>query len=176
MVGAPASGKTTFAQEMATKSGAAYISRDEIRYIVTKSRKIDMEKEKYVLKAFCEEIIRQLKFKDMTFADATHTSPRSRFAFYHEIRNAAKEQNLNPDDIDIIPVVMEVPFELCLERNAARSKEFQAPEEDMINYYAKCTYPSKTVPDIEIKCFPVRYFYNPNTNVLESIDFKDNIL
>ena len=138
IIGENGTGKTTFAQEMATKSGAAYISRDEVRYVVTKSRKIDMEKEKYVLEAFCKEIIRNLEYKDLAFADATHTSPRSRFAFYHEIRNTAKEQNLDPDNIDIIPIVMEAPFELCLERNAARSKEFQAPEEDRMNYYAKC--------------------------------------
>ena len=174
MVGAPASGKTTLAKRLATESNAGYVSRDEVRYAITKSRKIDMEKEKYVLEKFCELIISYLNDKDIVFADATHSSVRSRFAFLHGIYTEAEKHKIDIHNIKIIPMIIQIPFETCLQRNAARPEEFRAPDEDMINYYSKCSYPSEFELGIE-KCFPLRYFYNPETDSFKCVGFMDNV-
>ena len=172
MVGVPASGKTTFATAMADESNGAYVSRDEIRYVMTNSRKVNMKNEMYVLNAFCNEIVRQSKEKDIIFADATHASLRGRFAFLHGIAAAAEKQNIDFGIYQIIPIIMETPFEICMKINSQRIEAFRVPEEDMINYYAKCKLPSKTEIGVETWC-PIRYFYNPQTGKLESVTFED---
>lgn len=172
MVGIPASGKSTLAKELASIRHSGYISRDEIRYIMTNSRKVNMENEGYVLNEFCRVIIDYFRFYNEVFADATHASTRSRFAFLHGIAKAAAAKDINFKDISFIPIVMETPYETCIERNSQRPEEFRTPEKDIINYYSKCVYPSKTELGIETYC-PTRYFYNPKEDTLTCVTFED---
>ena len=180
MVGIPASGKTTLIKEIIkesksfmSKEAMPYVSRDEVRLEVTGESKVHMEKEGQVLAAFCDKIAQYVRIGcPYVFADATHASPKSRWAFYNAMHLAIKNFDIPASEIDIIPLVIETPFEVCYERNSKRDESIAAPDKDMKEFYAKCQYPSKDEIGID-KLFPIRIFYNPEAKQFMSIDFRE---
>lgn len=176
MVGIPASGKSYIAKKLCDQNRTLkYVSRDEIRLKVTGSSKVDMEKEGDILKAFCSCIVDKFEDNCIIFADATHSSPRSRFTFLKTLWSIASERGINKNKIEVIPFVIETPFEICYKRNAKRPAETAAPDKDMKEYYMKCQYPSKEEIGFE-KCFPVRLYYDPAKDKFQKIIFEDNNL
>ena len=174
MVGIPASGKTTLAKELigTATDRMAYVSRDEIRRKVTGSGKVVMSKEKEVLEQFCLEILVKVSEEyDLIFADATHSTPRSRYFFYRTMHQIAEMMGIPATDFSIIPLVVETPYEICYERNSRRDASFAAPDEDMKNFYSKYIYPSKTELGLD-KLFPYRLFFDTQTQKFKAFHFN----
>ena len=178
MVGLPASGKTTLATAMADEIKAKYVSRDELRELITGSREVIMENEQYIRNTFCDTIASSFVFPKpikTVFADATHMTIRSRLAFLHGIAHSAEKFNIDMKDISIIPIVMETPFQTCMERNFQRPDYLRVPMKDMDNYCLIYNPPSKI--DIGSEAyFPVRYFYNTEKEDFTKIIFEDKSL
>lgn len=175
MVGIPASGKTTYAKKIcnAQPNIYAYVSRDEIRKKLTGSGKVIMEQEMPIRECFCEAILEKyLNGYEFVFADATHCTPRSRWKFIETLYKTAVNLEIDPKEIEIIPIIMETPYEICFDRNSKRPKEIMAPISDMCSYYKKCTLPSKTDIGLD-KALPKRLFYNYKTGELSQVIFEE---
>lgn len=178
MVGLPASGKTTLATAMADEIKARYVSRDELRELITGSREVVMENEQYIRNNFCDTIVSSFvlpKPIETVFADATHMTIRSRLAFLHGIAHAAEKFNTDMKDISIIPIIMETSFPTCMERNSQRPDYLRVPIKDMYNYCLIYSPPSKIEVGFET-CFPVRYFYNTEKEEFTKVIFEDKSL
>lgn len=178
MVGLPASGKTTLATAMADEIKARYISRDELRELITGSREVVMKNEQYIRNNFCNAVVSSFVLPNpikTVFADATHMTTGSRLAFLRGIIHAAEKFNIDMKDISIIPIVMETTFQTCMERNFQRPDYSRVPMKDMDNYYLIYNPPSKIDVGIETY-FPVRYFYNTDKEEFTKVIFEDKSL
>ena len=177
MVGLPASGKSTLAKKLSNGNpDYAYVSRDEIRYKMTGSYRVKLQKEDKVRREFCKEVYSKiLEGYSIIFADATHVTPASRMSFYNDLMFFVRQdKKINESDIDIIPLVLDVPWEVCYQRNAQRPAEVCVPDKDMINFYQKkARLPAKDDDGIHDKLFPERLFYDYTNDTFEIVRVLD---
>ena len=112
LIGLPASGKTSYAQEMKKRYGKELeiISSDAIRKELFGSE----EEQRYNEKVFNEVFHRTKKSilkNKITIIDATNLSRKRRIAFLKQFDNCEKRAT-----------VFAIPFEVCCERNNSRER------------------------------------------------------
>ena len=140
MCGAPASGKSWFAKNKLIKdSNWNYISRDEVRFSMVKDDEEYFSHETAVFNEFVKKIAIALEWgHDNIIADATHLNWGSR-------RKLLKALNkyYPMEELDIIPVVIDVKLEDILERNKLRDGRARVPEETIRRMYRNISDPVK---------------------------------
>lgn len=131
MIGIPGCGKSTYAKKvlLAKNPTWKYVSRDDVRYeyVTDKNHYFDHETEVYA--EFCNRITMHLINGDTVIADATHLTVNSRKKLIHKL-------GVRPDKI--YAVIMDTPFEICMERNAKREGITRVPDDNM--YRMKNSY------------------------------------
>lgn len=135
MVGAPGSGKSTFAK--AHFPNARYISRDEIRFSVLKPDEDYFSKEKLTWKMFINEISKAVNIDrcEEVVIDASHLNIFSR----RKLTNALDDALINP--WEIYYVYMDTPYATCCERNDLRTGRANVPHDVILDMYQKMTIP-----------------------------------
>ena len=133
MCGIPGSGKTTWAKSILDDAGEVpvhYVSRDEIRFSLLEKDDEYFAKEYEVFTKWIETIQSYIDNKDeecYIIADATHLNENS--------RNKLLDHLMLPDDIKILPVVVNPDLEKCLERNELREGRSRVPRSAMRRMY-----------------------------------------
>lgn len=137
MIGLPGSGKSTYAKKLIeANKNIAYVSRDEVRYEYVSDQAHYFDHEKEVYKEFCNRIDMHLLRGETVIADATHLNIKSR-------EKLLKSLQVIPDKI--IAVIVNTPFEICMERNAARQGIIRVPDQTM--YRMKHTFRKPSITE-----------------------------
>ena len=120
LVGAPGSGKSTWAAAYAKEHNALHVSRDQIRFEMIKEKDGYFSKEDDVFAAFCNTITNGLKESSYTevIADATHLNQIGRYKLL---------SNIDYSNANLIAVVFTTPLKTCIERNEQRSGRSVVP-------------------------------------------------
>ena len=123
MVGIPGSGKSTYCKEVIKNVGKiVWVSRDEVRFSLLKDTDQYFSKEKEVYKEFINRIKKAAAEGNDVLIDATHLNHASRMKTVNAL-------GLKPEDFIILWV--NVPFEVCFERNAKREGITRVPDQQM---------------------------------------------
>ena len=148
MVGVPGSGKTTWIKNQLAEKGGAWCSRDEVRFSMLKENDEYFSKEKDVFAAWIKNINEAIRDENVTdiYVDATHISEAS--------RNKTLLR-LDVKNVEVIPVVMATPLEVCLKRNAKRTGRACVPNNVIEEMYQ--SYLDKPVKDD--LCFKYKTIY-----------------
>lgn len=141
MIGIPASGKTSLAEQIAKSEDAEIVSSDNIRKELYGDENIQGDNNK-VFRILQERIINGLKNNKNMIYDATNISYKTRMAFL---------QRLNKLEVEKIAVMVATPYEDCLIRNAQRERK--VPEEVIKRMYNNFYVPQyfEGFDDIQIK-------------------------
>lgn len=123
MIGIPASGKTSLAEQIANSEGAEIVSSDNIRKELYGDESIQGDSNK-VFKTVENRIINGLKNNKNMIYDATNINYKRRMAFLQKIRKLKIEK---------IAIMVATPYEQCLIRNSQRER--QVPEEVIKRMY-----------------------------------------
>ena len=146
MVGLPGSGKSTYAKKLLElNEGWEYVSRDEVRYEYVTDQAHYFDHEFEVYKEFCNRIDKHLLNEKTVIADATHLTVGSR-------QKLLKHLAVVPDEVCV--VIMQTPFQVCFERNAAREGIIRVPDKTM--YTMKNNY---RVPNPRVETYINRVVY-----------------
>lgn len=133
MVGAPGSGKSTYAREFSKnhKSRIKIVSRDAIRFSMIKDGSPYFSKEKAVFKEFVREINEGLDEGDV-IADATHVNEVSRMKLINKV-------DLSKCRVSCI--VVNTDETTAIKRNHLREGRARVPDEVIRENYARFTHP-----------------------------------
>ena len=134
MCGIPASGKSTWANYHASKTGGLIISRDIIRYSLVSENEDYFSKEDHVFATFVYTINEALNknVKDI-YIDATHISSKSR---------AKLLDHINTNGNNLICEVFPISIYDALARNLRRTGRAQVPESAIYKMYSSFKEPS----------------------------------
>ena len=150
MVGVPGSGKSHFLTTQNFPSDKFLIvSRDKVRFSMISDKDEYFSKEKQVFKEFVNQIQKGLDNGKSVFADATHLNGVSRF----KLINALKLNNVN-----IIPIVINTPLKVCLERNAKRVGREKVPEDALRRMYFSMTDPANDSNNTDYEYYDILYY------------------
>lgn len=141
MIGLPASGKSTLAEQIAKSEDAEIVSSDNIRKELYGDENIQGDNNK-VFRILQERIINGLKNNKNMIYDATNISYKTRMAFL---------QRLNKLKVEKIAIMVATPYEDCLIRNSQRERK--VPEEVIKRMYNNFYVPQyfEGFDDIQIK-------------------------
>ena len=141
MIGLPASGKSTLAEQISKSEDAEIVSSDNIRKELYGDENIQGDNNK-VFRILQERIINGLKNNKNMIYDATNISYKTRMAFL---------QRLNKLDVEKIAVMVATPYEETLIRNSQRERK--VPEEVIKRMYHNFYVPQyfEGFDDIQIK-------------------------
>lgn len=141
MIGIPASGKTSLAEQIAKSEDAEIVSSDSIRKELYGDENIQGDNNK-VFRILQDRIIKGLKNNKNMIYDATNISYKTRMTFL---------QRLNKLDVEKIAIMVATPYEQCLIRNSQRER--QVPEEVIKRMYKNFYVPQyfEGWDDIQIK-------------------------
>lgn len=151
MVGLPASGKSTYAQEIAKKSNAIVLSSDAIRWELfgdetdqDHNQKVFQELHKRTKEWLCAG-------RDVIY-DATNISSKRRRAFLNELKKIDCVKNC---------VIIATPYEQCLENNRSRAR--QVPEWAIERMYRKWQTPHwfEGWDNVTIEYWDYKHFVRP---------------
>lgn len=133
MVGAPGSGKSTYAREFSKnhKSRIKIVSRDAIRFSMVKDGSPYFSKEKAVFKEFVREINEGLDKGDV-IADATHINEISRMKLINKV-------DLSKCKVSCI--VVNTDETTAIKRNHLREGRARVPDSVISKNYARFTHP-----------------------------------
>ena len=123
MIGIPASGKTSLAEQIAKSEDAEIVSSDNIRKELYGDENIQGDS-KEVFKIVENRIIDGLKNNKNMIYDATNINYKRRMAFLQKIKKLKIEK---------IAIMVATPYEQCLIRNSQRER--QVPEEVIERMY-----------------------------------------
>ena len=163
MVGLPASGKSTKAQELVKEYNATIFSSDALRKGLYGDENIQGDNTK-LFNTLHQQIKTYLKNGYSTILDATNISYKKRMAFLSELKNIPCEK---------ICVLMATPYAECLKRNAERERK--VPE-----YVIERMYRSFDVPwyyegfdDIQVEYGDYENYYGWVWDWVEKADEYD---
>lgn len=141
MIGLPASGKSTLAEQIAKSEDAEIVSSDNIRKELYGDENIQGDNNK-VFRILQERIINGLKNNKNMIYDATNINYKRRMEFLQKIRKLKIEK---------IAIMVATPYEQCLIRNSQRER--QVPEEVIKRMYFNFYVPQyfEGWDDIQIK-------------------------
>ena len=133
MVGAPASGKSSYANNFAESSGKPIkvVSRDAIRFSLLDDGAPYFSKEKAVFSKFIKEINEGLDKGDI-IADATHINEVSRM-------KVIKRIDLSKCKVSCIVLLTDEP--IAIKRNHLREGRARVPDQVIRDSYARFTHP-----------------------------------
>ncbi len=141
LIGAPGSGKSTFAANFSNNEHTIWASRDTIRFRYLdknpNAHYFDFENEVY--NDFINEIVAALKNYCNAVADATHLNIAAR----KKLTNAIDKYYTN---YNIIYIVFLASAEVCIEHNKNRVGHANVPEDVIRDMRAKLTIPNKEDP------------------------------
>lgn len=152
LVGAPGSGKSTWAQTHLALllDPVLYVSRDIIRYSLITEGEEYFSKEKEVYKQFTSAIRYGLQEYNSVIADATHLNENSRTKLLRSLGTSLR-------DTEVFAVVIRPTLEDILSQNKMRYGTRTFVPEDQV----KKMYFSMTTPTFE-EGFDKIYIYNSN--------------
>lgn len=137
MCGPAGTGKSTYVSKkiLSEDKFCHHSSRDTIRFGLLKEGEHYFAREDEVFDLFCEDINETLHsdLYDCVFADATHLTAKSR---------QKTLDKLDLENIDIVPVFMEVPYVETLRRNSERTGRKFVPEKVITNMFQSYTIPT----------------------------------
>ena len=114
MVGAPGSGKSSWANEAVKYyPDANIVSRDKVRFSMITEKDDYFSKEKEVFNEFISQIADSVKHHQITIVDATHMNKKGRNKVFSRLTSTL-------ENVTLRAVVMNTTLETCLERNAQR--------------------------------------------------------
>ena len=123
MIGIPASGKTSLAEQIAKLEDAEIVSSDSIRKELYGDENIQGDNNK-VFRILQDRIVKGLKSNKNMIYDATNISYKTRMAFLQRIRKL---------EVEKIAIMVATPYEQCLIRNSQRER--LVPEEVIKRMY-----------------------------------------
>lgn len=129
LCGLPGSGKSTYAERLATEENFVVHSSDKIRAELGDVN--DQSKNEEVFTLLHQRIKSSLNNMENVLYDATNLNRRRRVAFIRELKNIPCRK---------ICVLVATPLEVCLSQNSARDR--QVPEEVMNRMYKSFQMPS----------------------------------
>lgn len=133
MMGAPGSGKSTFAKSL-LRHDDEYISRDAIRYSMVKENEDYFSKENEVMKVFIQKVDYAIAHcKGDVYADATHLTPSSRGKLLNNLKNKA----------NIVVIYMDTDLETTLAQNDLRTGREKVPKSAVIKMHNSIIMPQK---------------------------------
>ena len=118
MAGIPASGKSTYARELAAATNAIYISRDEIRFSLLGDAEDYFAHETQVYNLFVMKVQDALDRGYSCIADATHLNAASRNKLLNRLE-------LGNTRVELI--ILDTPLAVCFERNEKRTGRAHVP-------------------------------------------------
>ena len=139
LIGAPASGKSTWAMEYLTSMDEAvlWVSRDKIRFSIIKENEDYFAQEKLVYSSFINTIKKGLETHDTVIADATHITVGSRKKLFKALGDAIK-------NVEVIAMIVKTDYKTALARNAQRrGREYVPP------YVLESMYESFSIPTLK---------------------------
>ena len=86
-------------------------------------------REKEVYEEWIKRIALALNAGFNVWADATHLNKKSRAKTFH----ALTKKGIDFATIEVVAMVMDTPFLVCMERNSRRSSRYKVPESAMRN-------------------------------------------
>ena len=152
MVGIPGSGKSFVANAFSKTVTSVVVSRDSIRYNLLKEGDKYFSKEKQVFAAYIKEIQKHLDKGEVVFADATHLNEASRRKLISNLKLAKEDY--------VVPMVIETPLEICLERNARRIGRQRVPESVIKDMFESLTDPADDSPEMVERYNDILYMNN----------------
>ena len=144
-------GKSTWAANFTQQyenRDVRYVSRDEIRYSIVKEDEDYFSHEKEVFKKFANTIRQTLIDGFDVIADATHLNEFSR-------RKLTQAIDMYYTDYQIIYVVPNVSYDLCIEHNKNRTGRAKVPENIIANMCRDFRFPSLNEDDRAIDIWEV---------------------
>lgn len=137
MCGIPGSGKSTKIKNLVKGIKGTYkvVSRDDIRFSMVAEDEPYFSKEKAVFNEFIAQVKTSLIDNDITFVDATHINESSRGKVLRALGSALK-------NVKITVLVMKVPVELALARNAGRTGRALVPDSAIKNMNSQFSLPT----------------------------------
>lgn len=160
LIGAPASGKSTWAMEYLTSMDEAvlWVSRDKIRFSIIKENEDYFAQEKLVYSTFINSIKEGLKTHDTVIADATHITAGSRKKLFKALGDSIK-------DVEVIAMVVKADYKTALARNAERrGREYVPP------CVLESMYESFTIPTLEEGFNQIWVYENNRYIVTKEVD------
>lgn len=152
MVGVPGSGKSFVADAVSKAVTSVVVSRDSIRFNLLKEDDEYFAKEKQVFAAYIKEIQKHIDKEEIVFADATHLNEASRRKLISNLKLAKEDY--------VVPMVIETPLEICLERNARRTGRERVPESVIENMFESLTDPADDSPEMVERYNDILYMNN----------------
>jgi len=144
LCGLPASGKSTYAKELAKQEKANIHSSDNMRRILFGDENVN-DKNEEVFNMLHKQIKLDLIDNKNVVYDATNINYKRRKAFIEELKNIECEK---------ICILMATPYEKCLEQNKLRKR--QVPEEVIkkmyLNFYIPQYYEGWDNIEIKYTC------------------------
>ena len=135
MSGCPGSGKSTFAKNFLMNENTLYVSRDEIRFSMVKEGEEYFSKENQVFNEFVRRINEGLSRGYNVIADATHLTEKSRSKLFFRLY-------ANLSNVEVVAVILDIPYEICIERNEKRSNtRAYVPYRELIKMYKRFNCP-----------------------------------
>jgi len=160
LVGPPASGKSTWAQEYLTSMNESvlWVSRDKIRFSIVNENEDYFSQEKLVYSSFINSIKTGLETHDTVIADATHIAAGSRKKLFKALGDSIKE-------VEVIAMVVKVDYKTALARNAERrGREYVPP------CVLESMYESFTIPTLEEGFNQIWIYENNKYIVTKEVD------
>lgn len=124
MIGAPGSGKSTYAKKLRGANSAVYISRDEIRFSLMNEGDAFFSNEHQVYQEFTYEILKAISENKNVIIDATHLTKKSRQKLFNAI-------HIDKNKTSVAAFYMDTPLDICIKRNETRkgTKTYVPPAE-----------------------------------------------
>ena len=140
MCGTPGGGKTTWVNSImgdANECPVYHISRDVVRFSMLGESDEYFSKENAVFAEWIRQIQAHLDSPEDCYiiADATHLNERS--------RNKTLDALTLPDDVKILPVIVNPDLKTCLERNAQRTGRALVPRSVVKRMYFSFEAPTE---------------------------------
>ena len=132
LVGAPGSGKSTWAHNFA--QNLQYVSRDEIRFGLLKEGEDYFSHEEEVFENFATTIQSSLMNGNNVIADATHLNMASRKKLTNYIDKNFKDYN-------IVYIIFMASADVCIKHNANRTGRERVPDDVIRRMRAYMTVP-----------------------------------
>ena len=129
MVGAPGSGKSSWANEAVKHyPDVNIVSRDKVRFSMITEKDDYFSKEKEVFNEFISQIADSVKHHQITIVDATHMNKKGRNKVFSRLTSTL-------ENVTLRAIVMITTLETCLERNAQREGLALVPESAIARMY-----------------------------------------